>query len=144
KDENGRTTELQWKGAGATPYSRSADGRAVLRSSLREYLMSEAMWYLGVPTTRSLSIVLTGEQVIRDMMYYANPQPEPGAVVNRTAASFLRFGHFELLSAQKESALLTELTHSATASYFAHIGTQRSVKYRDFFASVRSKTAALM
>src|SRR5690606_41363339 len=51
KDEKGRTTELQWKGAGATPYSRSADGRAVLRSSLREYLMSEAMWYLGVPTT---------------------------------------------------------------------------------------------
>lgn len=144
KDEKGRTTELQWKGAGATPYSRSADGRAVLRSSLREYLMSEAMWYLGVPTTRSLSIVLTGEQVIRDMMYDGNPQPEPGAVVIRTAESFLRFGHFELLSAQKDIALLTELTDFAIANYFPEIRTEGSLKYRDFFASVCRKTAALM
>src|SRR5690606_28712016 len=113
-------------------------------SSLREYLMSEAIWYLGVPTTRSLSIVLTGEQVIRDMMYDGNPQPEPGAVVIRTAESFLRFGHFELLSAQKDIALLTELTDFAIANYFTEIRTEGSLKYRDFFAAVCRKTAALM
>ncbi|MDX5347859.1 MAG: protein adenylyltransferase SelO family protein, partial [Hymenobacteraceae bacterium] len=70
---NGQLWEMQLKGAGSTPYSRRADGRAVLRSSVREYLMSEAMHYLGVPTTRALSLVTTGEQVIRDMFYNGNP-----------------------------------------------------------------------
>jgi len=70
----GQKTEIQWKGAGATPYSRHADGRAVLRSSVREYLMSEAMFHLGVPTTRALSLALSGENVVRDMMYNGNPE----------------------------------------------------------------------
>ncbi len=144
KDEKGKVTELQWKGAGATPYSRSADGRAVLRSSLREYLMSEAMWHLGVPTTRSLSIALTGEQVVRDMMYDGNPEPEPGAVVIRTAESFLRFGHFELISAQKDIGLLRKLADFAIASYFPEIISEGSQKHRDFFASVCMRTASLM
>lgn len=102
-DSNGKKTELQWKGAGATPYSRHADGRAVLRSSVREYLMSEAMYHLGIPTTRALSLSFSGENVVRDMMYDGNPQYEKGAVMMRTAASFLRFGHFELISAQKDT-----------------------------------------
>ncbi len=144
KNPQGKTTELQWKGAGATPYSRSADGRAVLRSSVREYLMSEAMWHLGVPTTRSLSLVLTGEQVVRDMMYDGNPAPEAGAVVIRTAESFLRFGHFELLSAQKDIALLRKLADFTVDSYFPEIKSEGSQKYRDFFSSVCSKTALLM
>ena len=75
--------ELQLKGAGLTPYSRTADGRAVLRSSLREFLCSEAMHWLGVPTTRALSLVGTGEPVIRDMFYDGRPAPEPGAIVCR-------------------------------------------------------------
>src|SRR5690554_241611 len=82
---------LQIKGAGVTPYSRFGDGRAVLRSSLREYLCSEAMHHLGVPTTRALSLVLSGETVVRDMFYDGRPAPEPGAIVCRVAESFIRF-----------------------------------------------------
>lgn len=105
----GQRFELQLKGAGETPYSRSADGRAVLRSSLREFLCSEAMHHLGVPTTRALSLVTTGESVVRDMFYNGNPQFEPGAVVCRVAPSFLRFGHFELPASREEFTLLKQL-----------------------------------
>ncbi len=101
--------EYQLKGAGPTPYSRRADGRAVLRSSLREFLCSEAMHFLGVPTTRALSLVTTGEPVVRDILYDGHPAPEPGAVVCRVAPSFLRFGHFEIASAHREHALLRDL-----------------------------------
>jgi len=106
---NGKRFELQLKGAGATPYSRRADGRAVLRSSLREYLCSEAMHHLGVPTTRALSLVTTGEQVVRDMFYDGNPQLEMGAIVCRVAPSFTRFGHFEILASRGELDLLKQL-----------------------------------
>lgn len=105
----GKRYELQLKGAGETPYSRSADGRAVLRSSLREFLCSEAMHHLGVPTTRALSLVKTGDQVVRDMFYDGHPQLEPGAIVCRVAPSFTRFGHFELLASREEFALLKRL-----------------------------------
>ena len=88
KNSNGNFTEIQWKGAGATPYSRHADGRAVLRSSIREYLMSEAMFHLGIPTTRALSLSLTGEKVARDIMYNGNVDFEQGAVVIRTSETF--------------------------------------------------------
>lgn len=99
---------LQLKGAGPTPYSRTADGLAVLRSSVREFLCSEAMYHLGVPTTRALSLALTGEQVLRDMLYDGNAAHEPGAVVCRAAPSFTRFGHFELLASRQEEALLRQ------------------------------------
>src|SRR4051812_35958182 len=75
---DGKRYELQLKGAGRTPYSRTADGRAVLRSSVREFMCSEAMHHLGVPTTRALSLVATGESVVRDMFYDGNAAPEPG------------------------------------------------------------------
>ena len=98
--------ELQLKGAGPTPYSRRADGRAVLRSSIREFLCSEAMHHLGVPTTRALSLVATGDAVIRDMFYDGHPEAEPGAIVCRVAPTFLRFGNFELLHQPGDVALL--------------------------------------
>lgn len=101
--------ELQLKGAGETPYSRSADGRAVLRSSLREFLCSEAMHYLGIPTTRALSLVSTGDQVMRDMFYDGNRKLEQGAIVCRVAPSFTRFGHFELLASRGDHALLKQM-----------------------------------
>lgn len=101
--------ELQLKGAGMTPYSRHADGRAVLRSSLREFLCSEAMHHLGVPTTRALSLVLTGEDVVRDMFYDGHPEAEPGAIVCRVAPSFLRFGHLQLPASRAEYGLLRQL-----------------------------------
>ncbi len=100
---------LQLKGAGMTPYSRTADGLAVLRSSVREFLCSEAMYHLGVPTTRALSLVLTGEEVVRDMFYDGNAQLEPTAVVCRVAPSFIRFGNFQILAARDEVALLKQL-----------------------------------
>ena len=78
-DRDGVRRDIQLKGAGPTPYSRTADGLAVLRSSVREFLCSEAMHHLGVPTTRALSLVLTGEQVVRDMFYDGNPKHEPSA-----------------------------------------------------------------
>nr|WP_314493226.1 YdiU family protein [uncultured Chryseobacterium sp.] len=144
ENHKGQKNEIQWKGAGTTPYSRHADGRAVLRSSVREYLMSEAMYHLGIPTTRGLSLCLTGENVVRDMMYNGNPQEEKGAVVVRTAESFLRFGHFELMSAQKETNTLQKLTDFTIKNYFPEITSGGEQKYKDFFRSVCTKTADLM
>ena len=105
----GRRFELQLKGAGSTPYSRTADGRAVLRSSIREFLCSEAMHHLGVPSTRALSLIGTGDQVLRDMFYDGNAAFEQGAVVCRVAPSFTRFGQFELFAQRGDTALLQQL-----------------------------------
>jgi len=85
---DGRRFDIQLKGSGPTPYSRRGDGRATLRAMLREYLMSEAMHHLGIPTSRSLSVVRTGETVVRE-------RPEQGAVLTRVAASHIRVGTFE-------------------------------------------------
>lgn len=116
-----KTLELQLKGAGKTPYSRTADGLAVLRSSVREFLCSEAMHFLGIPTTRALSIVTTGEGVVRDMFYDGNPKPEPGAITARVAPSFLRFGNFEIFAATGERQLLKQLVDHTIATHFPEI-----------------------
>jgi uncharacterized protein YdiU (UPF0061 family) len=105
----GQRWELQLKGAGPTPYARRADGRAVLRSSIREFLCSEAMHHLGVPTTRGLSLVLTGDQVLRDMFYDGDAKLEPGAIVCRVAPSFIRFGNFQLPASRGDRRLLEQL-----------------------------------
>lgn len=142
---NGKQTEIQWKGAGATPYSRNADGRAVLRSSIREYLMSEAMHHLGVPTTRALSLSKTGEDVIRDIQYSGNPQKEQGAVVVRTAESFLRFGHFELLSARKQEDLLKQLADYSIENFFPEVLSNNNLtKYIDWFQSICDRTLKMV
>ena len=115
---NGERLALQLKGAGTTPYSRGADGRAVLRSSLREYVCSEAMHHLGVPTTRALSLVATGEPVLRDMLYDGNAAHEPGAIVCRTSASFLRFGSFQLPASRRDTDTTRRLAeHTVTQHY---------------------------
>ena len=139
-----KKTEIQWKGAGATPYSRHADGRAVLRSSLREYLMSEAMFHLGVPTTRALSLCLTGEEVMRDMMYDGHPAYEKGAVVVRTAESFLRFGHFELLGSTKNTSVLKQLADYSITNYFPEVDKSAENIYLDWFQSIAQRTAHLI
>lgn len=118
---DGRTWELQLKGAGPTPYSRTADGRAVLRSSLRELVCSEAMFHLGVPTTRALSLVTSGEQVVRDMLYDGHPRPEPGAIVCRVAPSFLRFGNYELFASRKDSGTLRKLVDYTLARFYPEL-----------------------
>ncbi|MFN8986259.1 MAG: protein adenylyltransferase SelO, partial [Burkholderiales bacterium] len=117
----GKRHELQLKGAGPTPYSRRADGRAVLRSSIREFLCSEAMFHLGIPTTRALSLVATGDKVVRDMFYDGNPEREPGAIVCRVAPSFTRFGHFEIHAARNDTALLKQLVEFTIARDFSEL-----------------------
>ncbi|MCO5605563.1 hypothetical protein L7F22_059746 [Adiantum nelumboides] len=115
--------ELQLKGAGRTPYSRSADGLAVLRSSIREFLCSEAMHFLGIPTTRALCLVTTGNGVIRDMFYDGNPKEEPGAVVCRVAQSFLRIGSFQIHAARTKEDLqiVRTLTDYVIRHHFPHL-----------------------
>jgi uncharacterized protein YdiU (UPF0061 family) len=135
---DGSRQELQLKGAGLTPYSRTADGRAVLRSSLREFACSEAMHHLGVPTTRALSLAATGEAVIRDMFYDGNPRPEPGAVVCRVAPSFLRFGNFQALASAGEEDLLQQLAHYAIREHFAGLSCAQ------WFSELCRRTALLM
>jgi uncharacterized protein YdiU (UPF0061 family) len=135
---DGTRQELQLKGAGRTPYSRTADGRAVLRSSLREFVCSEAMHALGVPTTRALSLVGTGEQVVRDMFYDGNPAPEPGAIVCRVAPSFVRFGNFQILAAHQEHDLLKRLADYVIREHFPGLG------YAGWYHEVCRRTALLM
>ena len=138
----GKTWELQLKGAGITPYSRRADGRAVLRSSVREYLMSEAMYYLGVPTTRALSLVSTGERVMRDMFYDGNPEYEPGAIVMRVSPTFLRFGNFEILAARNEIDNLRKLVDWTIERFYPHI--KGEDKIITWFKEIVERTASLM
>jgi len=133
---DGTRQELQLRGAGRTPYSRTADGRAVLRSSLREFLASEALHYLGVPTTRALSLVGTGEDVIRDMFYDGRPEAEPGAVVCRVAPSFLRFGNFQIHTANDETEILRKL--------FDFVSTNHYAGRKDWFHELCRRTALLM
>ncbi|HEU0277441.1 MAG TPA: YdiU family protein, partial [Rhodanobacteraceae bacterium] len=137
----GERLELQLKGAGPTPYSRTADGRAVLRSSVREFLCSEAMHHLGVPTTRALSLVGTGESVLRDMFYDGHPAHEPGAVVCRVAPSFLRFGHFELPFARGDHALLRQLVEFTIRRDFPHLQGEGEALYAAWFGEVCERTA---
>ncbi|XP_047317931.1 protein adenylyltransferase SelO [Impatiens glandulifera] len=115
--------ELQLKGAGKTPYSRFADGLAVLRSSIREFLCSEAMHHLGIPTTRALSLVMTGKLVRRDMFYDGNPKDEPGAIVCRVAPSFLRFGSYQLHASRGKVDLdiVRALADYTIRHHFPHI-----------------------
>ena len=134
--------ELQLKGSGSTPYSRMADGRAVLRSSVREYLMSEAMYNLRVPTTRALSLVSTGEEVLRDMFYDGNPAYEAGAIVTRAAPSFLRFGNFEILAARNEKENLWQLVDWTINTFCPHIHDEN--KILNWFKEVVKRTAFLM
>jgi serine/tyrosine/threonine adenylyltransferase len=135
---DGSRQELQLKGAGLTPYSRTADGRAVLRSSLREFACSEAMHHLGVPTTRALCLVGTGEEVIRDMFYDGHPAPEPGAIVCRVAPSFVRFGNFQILAATSETDLLQKLADYVVREHFP------GLSLAEWYREVCRRTALLM
>src|SRR5690348_1995443 len=141
---SGRRRELQLKGAGPTPYSRTADGRAVLRSSIREFLCSEAMHHLGVPTTRALSLVGTGESVERDMFDDGHSRDELGALVCRVAPSFLRFGHFELPASRGEDELLRSLVDFCIRRDFPHLTGTGETQYADWFGEASERTARLV
>lgn len=137
--------ELQLKGAGSTPYSRRADGRAVLRSSVREFLCSESMHFLGVPTTRALSLVTTGTGIIRDMFYTNEPELEPGAVVCRMAPTFLRLGSFQLPASRGEFELLQQFADFAIDNYFTDLKVpEHGNRYTEFVREVSRLNAVMV
>jgi len=143
-NEAGEHWTLQLKGAGMTPYSRSADGLAVLRSSIREFLCSEAMHHLGVPTTRALSLVTTGERVRRDMFYNGNPQMELGAIVCRVAPSFTRFGNFQIFASRNELDVLKQLADYTIRNDFPHLGEPSKAVYIAWFQEICQRTAEMV
>lgn len=135
---------LQLKGSGATPYSRTADGLAVLRSSVREHLCSEAMHHLGVPTTRSLSLMITGDEVLRDVMYDGHPDYEKGAVVCRASPSFIRFGNFQIFTSRKDEKNLKLLTDYTIRYFFPHIEEGTKSGYIQFFEEILDRTLEMV
>ncbi len=139
-EHKGKRWAMQLKGAGATPYSRSADGLAVLRSSIREHLCSEAMYYLGVPTTRSLSLILSGDEVLRDMLYNGNAAYEKGAIVCRVAPSFIRFGNFQIFASREDNESLQKLADYTIRHFYPEIKTEGKMKYVEFFKAVSDRT----
>jgi uncharacterized protein YdiU (UPF0061 family) len=143
-NQNNQQLALQLKGAGETPYSRTADGLAVLRSSIREYLCSEAMHHLGVPGTRALSLSLTGDKVMRDMLYDGNSAYEKGAVVCRVAPSFLRFGNFQILAARENIETLTELVNYTVKHFYPSITGDIKEKTISLFREVKDRTVEMI
>ena len=152
---NGPTrTEIQFKGAGKTPFSRTADGRKVLRSSLREYLCSEAMHHLGVPTTRAGTCMVSYDsRVVRDKFYDGNAEMEPCAVITRLAETFLRFGSFEIGKetdmmtgragpSAGNSEIVTQLLDYTIDSFYPEISNEEN-KYEEFMAEISRRTAIL-
>ena len=139
-----KTFELQLKGSGLTPYSRFADGKAVLRSSIREFLCSEAMYHLGIETTRALSLVTTGEHVVRDIMYNGNPAPEPGAIVCRIARSFIRFGTFQIHTMTGNYDSLRKLVEYTVKYHFPNHSTDSDEKIIDWLKEIANDTALMI
>ncbi|XP_075683641.1 protein nucleotidyltransferase YdiU-like [Rhinoderma darwinii] len=140
----GERWELQLKGSGKTPYSRSGDGRAVLRSSVREFLCSEAMHHLGIPTSRAASLVVSRDVVWRDQFYNGNVKKERGAVVLRVAKSWFRFGSIEILTKFGEFHLLRELVDFIIKENFPSIIQTDPNRILAFFNVVVSQTADMI
>jgi serine/tyrosine/threonine adenylyltransferase len=143
-EHQNKNWKVQLKGAGDTPYSRTADGLAVLRSSIREYLCSEAMFHLGVPTTRALSLSLSGDDVLRDILYDGNPAFEKGAIVSRISPSFLRFGNYEIFTARKDVENLKSLVDYTIKHHFSHLGEPSKKNYINFFAAISERTLEMI
>ena len=142
--DGGQLWAVQLKGAGATPYSRRADGLAVLRSSIREHLCSEAMHHLGVPTSRSLSVMLTGDEVLRDVLYDGNAAYELGAVVCRVARSFVRFGSFEIHAASGDVATLRALADYTLRQHFPDVEAGTAAGVGEFYRKVCERSLAMV
>jgi uncharacterized protein YdiU (UPF0061 family) len=143
-EHNNKHWAIQLKGAGETPYSRTGDGLAVLRSSVREYLCSEAMYHLGVPTTRALSLALSGDEVLRDMLYDGNAAYEKGAIVTRVSPSFLRFGSYQIFAVRQDNETLKNLVDFTIKEYFRDLGKPSKETYLQFFEAVLNSTIAML
>jgi uncharacterized protein YdiU (UPF0061 family) len=132
----GQLVDIQLKGAGQTPFSRRGDGRAALGPMLREYVISEAMSALGIPTTRSLAVVTTGEPVYR-------PSALRGAILTRVAASHIRVGTFEYLAARQDESNLQLLADYAIDRHYPELA-DAPKKYLEFFRAVSGRQASLI
>lgn len=128
--------DIQLKGAGQTQYSRRGDGRAALGPMLREYIISEAMFALGIPTTRSLAVVATGERVHRQ-------SPLPGAILTRVAASHIRVGTFQYLAARDDEANLRVLADYTIKRHYPELADSTN-RYVEFFRAVMDRQASLI
>ena len=135
-DRNGKRRDIQLKGAGQTPYSRRGDGRAALGPVLREYIISEAMHALGIPTTRALAAVTTGQPVYRDRVL-------PGAVFTRVAASHIRVGTFQFFAARGETDNVSVLADHVIDRHYAELSGVES-PYLALLDAVADRQAALI
>jgi uncharacterized protein YdiU (UPF0061 family) len=136
QDQKGKKVDIQLKGAGRTPYSRGGDGRAALGPMLREYVISEAMHGLGIPTTRSLAVVATGEPIYRETEL-------PGAILTRIAASHIRVGTFEYARRFCSELELKALADYSIQRHYPELADQPD-KYVRFFQAVVERQAALL
>ena len=134
---DGQRVDIQLKGSGQTAYSRQGDGRCAIGPAIREYVMSEAMYAMGVPTSRCLAVVATGENVYRDVV-------KPGAVVTRVAASHIRVGTFQYFAARDDLKSLRELTEYAIARHFPYLTSTGDTKILDFLNEVINKQIQLV
>ena len=136
RNSRGERWDLHLKGAGQTPFSRDGDGRAVLRSTIREYLCGEAMHGLGIPTTRSLCIVAGEEAVLRE-------RPETGAMLLRMAPTHVRFGSFQAFFYRRQPEYVKQLADYVIAQFYPHLGDAQD-QYARFFLEVAIRTARLI
>lgn len=136
-DQGGLLWDIQLKGSGATPFSRGGDGRCAIGPAVREYIMSEAMHALGVPTTRCLAVVATGESVYRQ-------PPQPGAIVTRVASSHIRVGSFQYLATQGDVEGLKALADLAIERHYPYIQSTGPERYLAFLSEVIKKQIALV
>ncbi|MDU7868957.1 MAG: YdiU family protein, partial [Pantoea sp.] len=134
--EDGSKLDWHLKGAGLTPYSRMGDGRAVIRSSVREFLASEALHHLGIPTTRALTLSIGDEPVYRET-------PERGAMLMRISPSHLRFGHFEHFFYSQQQDKVQQLADYAIRHHWPHL-TEDAERYQLWFTDVVLRTARLI
>jgi uncharacterized protein YdiU (UPF0061 family) len=135
-DVHGRRRDLHLKGSGRTPFARGGDGKAAVGPMLREYVISEAMHALGIPTTRALAVVATGDRVVRETML-------PGAVLSRVAASHIRVGTFQYAAAQGDLALVRRLADYTIARHYPHAAEAEN-PYLAFFERVVDGQASLV
>lgn len=136
RSPSGQVVDIQLKGAGQTRFSRRGDGRAALGPMLREYIISEAMFALGIPTTRSLAVVTTGETVYRETTL-------PGAILTRVAASHIRVGTFEYLAARRDESNLRALADYTIDRHYPELADLPN-KYTEFLRAVMDRQAALI
>ncbi|ABM03369.1 hypothetical protein UPF0061 [Psychromonas ingrahamii 37] len=136
-DSSNHRVDIQLKGSGPTPFSRQGDGRCALGPALREFIMSEAMYYLGVPTSRCLSVVATGETVYRE-------RGRPGAVVTRVAASHIRVGTFQYFAIRKDTESLRALLAYTVERHFPEISSDGEDLELDFLDAVMEKQITLI